>query len=114
MVDHDLDPLGTAGRRLYDSLHDDCDPYSLTAMIVEAARIKDRLDQFDRALSGDADCWLSLVDVRGEDDILEIRVDNALQESRQQANTLRQLIGAIRLQKDSKPAGDDDDGLDGL
>ncbi|WJJ10808.1 hypothetical protein P9990_19845 [Prescottella equi] len=110
----DLDSLGIAGRRLYDSLHDDGDPYSLTAMIVEAARIKDRLDQFDRVLSGDAGAWLTLLDARGDDDVLEIRVDNALQESRQQANTLRQLLGAIRLQKDSKPAGDDDDGLDGL
>ncbi|NKS94628.1 hypothetical protein GS876_10390 [Rhodococcus hoagii] len=110
----DLDSLGSAGRRLYDSLHDDADPYSLTAMIVEAARIKDRLDQFDRVLSGDADAWLTLLDARGDDDILEIRVDNALQESRQQANTLRQLLGAIRLQKDAAPAGDDDDGLTGL
>lgn len=110
----DLDSLGSAGRRLYDSLHDDDDPYALTALIVEAARIKDRLDQFDRVLSGDADCWLSLTDVRGEDDILEIRVDNSLQEARQQANALRQLIGEIRRQKDTEPAGDDNDGLDDL
>lgn len=107
----DLDSLGSAGRRLYDSLHTDDEPYALTALIVEAARIKDRLDQFDRVLVGDSDCWLSLVEVRGEDDILEIRVDSALQESRQQANALRQLVSSIQSQKGTAPAGDGDDGL---
>lgn len=111
----DLDSLGDAGRSLYDSLHTDDEPYAVTALIVEAARIKDRLDQFNRTLSGDADCWMQLVDVRGEDDVLEIRVDAALQESRQQANTLRQLVTAIRQQKGTGAGGGDDpDGLDGL
>ncbi|WP_213573288.1 hypothetical protein [Rhodococcus sp. USK13] len=107
----DLDSLASGGRRLYAELHDDEDPYSLTAMIVEAARIKDRLDQFDRVLCGDIDCWVSLVDARGADGILEIRVDGALQESRQQANTLRQMLAEIRRQKGAEPAGDGDDGL---
>ncbi|ORL01555.1 hypothetical protein [Prescottella equi] len=109
------DALRAAGRRLYESLHKDDEPYELTAMIVEAARIKDRLDELDRVLSGDADVWMRLDEVRGNGDVLEIRIDSAMQESRQQANTLRQLLGEIRRQKDAAGGdGDDYDPLDDL
>ncbi|ORM18332.1 hypothetical protein [Prescottella equi] len=110
----EIDDLGDAGRRLYDALHDDTDPYSLTVLVVEAARIKDRLDKFNELLRGDADSWARLVDARGDDRVVEIRIDSVMQESRQQAGVLRQILGEIRRQKDVRAGGDDDDDLAGL
>lgn len=104
----EADDLGTAGRRLFDSLHDDTDPYSLTVMVVEACRIKDRLDQLDRILSGEEELWLRLVASRGEAEVLEIRCDSALQESRQLATVLRQLLAEIRRLKDASDSGEYD------
>ncbi|EKT83052.1 terminase small subunit [Rhodococcus phage Mbo4] len=107
----EADELGSAGRRLFDSLHDATDPYSLTVQVVEACRIKDRLDQLDRILSGEEELWLRLVTSRGDAEVLEIRCDSALQESRQLATVLRQLLAEIRRLKDANTAPDPDDGL---
>ncbi|MBF6289307.1 hypothetical protein [Nocardia cyriacigeorgica] len=99
------------GRELFDSLHDSADPASLTALVVEAARIVDRLDRLDALLSGDIECWARLVEAR--DEVVEVRVDSALQEARQQANVLRQLLVEINRRKSPAGSGDDDD-LDGI
>lgn len=107
----EADELGSAGRRLFDSLHDELDPYSLTVMIVEACRIKDRLDKLDRLLSGDEDAWLRLVPSRGDVEVLEIRADSALQESRQLATVQRQLLAEIRRLKADTAGPEEDDGL---
>lgn len=109
MAPEEVENLRPAGRHLFDSLHDDGDPYSLTVMIVEAARIKDRLDKFDRLLSGDEDRWLRLVPSRGDVEVLEVKADSALQESRQLAVVQRQLLAEIRRQKDDGPIEEDDD-----
>ncbi|MFC9769097.1 hypothetical protein [Rhodococcus jostii] len=110
----EVDTLAAAGRRLFESLHDEADPYALTVMIIEAARIKDRLDKFDRLLAGDEDRWLRLVPSRGEVEVLEVKADSALQESRQLAVVLRQMLAEIRRQKGDAGGQDDDDGLNDL
>jgi hypothetical protein len=104
--------FGTRGRELFDSLHDPTDPPSLTALVVEAARIVDRLDRLDAVLAGDAECWLRLAE--GRDGTIIVRVDAALSESRQQANVLRQLLVEITRRKGSDGGGEDDDPLDDL
>lgn len=114
MAPEETENLRTAGLQLFDSLHDDADPYSLTVMIIEAARIKDRLDKFDRLLSGDEDRWLRLVPSRGDVEVLEVKADSALQESRQLAVVLRQMLAEIRRQKGDAGGQDDDDGLSDL
>jgi hypothetical protein len=114
MDPEEVDGLGPAGDRLYRSLADANDEYSLTALIIEAARIKDRLDKFDRLLAGDIDVWLRLIPSRGDVEVLEVRADTALQESRQLATVLRQLISEIRRQKGDGGRSDDHDGLDDL
>lgn len=107
--------LGAAGRKLWESLHDAEDAYALTALIIEAARVKDRLDAFARLLDGDEDVWLRLVPSRGDVEVLEVRPDAALQESRQQATLLRQLVSEINRQKAGQGVGEDDnDDLAGL
>lgn len=91
-----------AGRELFNSLHDELDPYSLTVMILEAARIKDRLDLLHRLNSGDEDLWFRLAPTRGDGDVLEVKIDSGLQEARQLAAVLRQMLVEIGRQKGTK------------
>ncbi|MFC7450539.1 hypothetical protein [Rhodococcus daqingensis] len=106
------DEFGAAGTRLHDDLADDGDSFAVGVLIVEACRIADRLAKLDRVLSGDDDLWLRLT--KGRDSVLEVRVDSPLQEARQQAGVLRQLIAEIRRQKGLGEAEQGPDGLDDL
>lgn len=110
----ETDTLCRAGLRLYDSLHDDSDPYWLTAMILETSRIKDRLDLLHRLNSGDEDLWFHLAPTRGDGDVLEIKIDSGLQEARQLAAVLRQMLTEIRRHKDVESEPDNDDDLAGI
>lgn len=103
-----------AGSKLYEALSDDSDPLWLDVIVVEAARIADRLSQLHELLGGDEAVWLRLA--TGRDGVLEIRVDGALQESRQQATVLRQLLAEIRRHKAGGAVPEDpaDDDLAGL
>lgn len=85
-------------------------------MIVEAGRIKDRLDKLDALLIGEQEFWARLTNRRGHNDdgVLEIYVDNALGEARQQATVLRHLIGEIHKQRGQIRTGPPDDDLAGL
>lgn len=102
--------LGVSGLMLFEDLADEADPYAVTALIVEAARVKDRLDKLDQLLCGEIETWVALVhDLRTED--YELKINSAASESRQQATLLRQLIVEIkRLKGDGggKPSSDDD------
>jgi len=98
----------TAGQRLISDLSHQGDPYAITVMIVEAARIADRLERLDAALTGETQTWLRLTE--GRDAVLELRVDNALAEARQQATVLRHLIAEVQRQRlHTKDAPTDDD-----
>jgi hypothetical protein len=108
---HETDTLSRAGRQLFDSLYDALDPYSLTVLILEASRIKDRLDLLHRLNSGDEDLWFHLAPTRGDGDVLEIKIDSGLQEARQLAAVLRQMLVEIGRQKSPKTGADDYDGL---
>lgn len=98
------------GRELVESLTDPEDPPSVAALVVEAGRIVDRLDRLNALLSGDVECWARVA--RGRDGVMELRVDGALSEARQQANVLRQLLAEIARRK--FPKDDEDDPLDDL
>ncbi|WP_245720863.1 hypothetical protein [Nocardia pseudovaccinii] len=83
----------------------------MTVLILEAARVGDRLDDLNRILTGDGEFWAHVT--TGRDGVLEIRVDAALQEARQQATVLRQLLAEIRRQRGA-PEPEEDDVLAGL
>jgi len=103
----------TAGERLLADLGRDDDPYRITVMVVEAARIADRLEKLAALLSGERSVWLSLR--AGRDGQLDVKVDNALSEARHQATTLRGLLYEIHRQRSGIELGpDDDDDLDGI
>ena len=104
--------IKTPGQSLIDDLSLPGDPYALTIVIIEAARIADRLEKLDRIVSGDEDTWMRLC--AGRDDVVEVRIDSALSEARQQATVLRHLIAEVRRHRAALPAEADDDDLAGL
>ena len=101
-----VDVFAGGGTELWAELHELGDPADLTVLIVEAARVKDRLDRLDRALSTGG--LLNIVE--NGDGVVEVRVDNALAEARQQANALRLLLNDIAKRR-GVGGGDEDDGL---
>jgi len=69
--------------------------------LEEACRAKDRLDQLDLVLRGDANTWMTLAeDMSGDGNVYELRITNALGKSNDTANLLKQLLAALRLPDD--------------
>ena len=96
-----------AGERLIAALTRPDDPYPLTVLIVEAARIATRLEKLDAILSGEQTLWARLRG--GRDGDLYLSIDGALSEARQQATVLRHLLGAIERKREGLPVNADDD-----
>jgi hypothetical protein len=101
-TDHDL---GEGGLALWTELAPggQAGPGELT-IIVEACRIKDRLDKMHRLLAGDANDWLELQEVKGHEGIAEIVIDKSLSEARQQALALKGLLAELRQMRGGKLA----------
>ena len=94
--------LGTRGKRLWKEINEahDLDPVQ-TVTLEEACRCADRLDKLEEKLSGREDAWahlLTRVDLGDEDTrVVELRIDGALSEARQQQNVFKQLLASLRL-----------------
>lgn len=94
--------LGTRGRRLWREITEahELDPMQV-ALLEEACRCADRLDKLEEKLSGREDAWahlLSRMDLGDEDTrVIELRIDGALSEARQQQNVFKQLLASLRL-----------------
>lgn len=90
--------LRTRGRRFWDEITEvhDLDAAQLL-QLEEVCRTADRLEALDQLLTGDASDWVELIEKKGADGTVEVVVDKALSEARQQANILKQLIAALRL-----------------
>lgn len=86
----------------------------MTALIVESCRIKDRLDMLNLVLTGNEDVWMRLANVRGSDDLLEVRIDSAATEARQLATVFRQMLAEVKRRRDEDDNPDDGDPLDDL
>ena len=89
----------SGGERLREALAQDDDPADLVALIEEASRAKDRLDQLDAILRGDTDMWAQLTEGRGGK-VLEVRGDSVMQEARQLTTVFRQTLAEIRRRRD--------------
>lgn len=103
-----------SGAELVSELSLEGDSITVRLLIREAARIVDRLAKLDLILSGDVATWMRVVTAR--DSVIEVRVDHALAEARQQTTALRHLLVEIDRQRGGAPVGGDgdQDGLDGL
>ncbi|WP_306357444.1 MULTISPECIES: hypothetical protein [unclassified Nocardia] len=107
--------FAAGGALLAESLGTEGDSAELSALIVEAARIKDRLDRLDRLISGEDELWARLVTARGGDDtVLEVRIDSALTEARQLATVFRQMLAEIARRRGQEGGTGGYDPLDDL
>ncbi|MDJ0006504.1 hypothetical protein [Gordonia alkanivorans] len=109
--------LDMRGSDVVEELSREGDSVALRLMIREVGRIVDRLAKLDLILSGDVGTWMKVVTAR--DSVIEVRVDHALAEARQQTTALRHLLGEIDRQRSGDPGkgsggGGDEDGLSGL
>lgn len=99
----------TAGQRLTRELSRRSDPFEIQLLIERAAHTADWLDKCTDLLNGKRSAWMHVRVNR--DQVLEVRIDNALREARQLTVELRHLMAEIHRQRASLPMGrtDDDD-----
>lgn len=90
--------LRARGKRLWVDINE---AHALDAaqlvQLEEACRIVDRLEALDRLLTGDASDWIEVIEAKGSDGTVEVVIDKALAEARQQQNILKQILAALRL-----------------
>ena len=78
------------------------------ALLVESARIADRLDELDRIIAGEGVLNLMRFRLKDLDEAMafedhpmtvEVKFDNVLAEARQQASTLRGLLQSLGVER---------------
>lgn len=106
-----IGPAAGWGERIRADLTKKGDPPAIAMLITQAARCADRLEALDRVLRGDAANWLrleaaALVDRDGKVPArvtVELKIDDALREERQQSKLLSTLFSDIHRQRASLP-----------
>jgi len=111
--------LGIIGLRLWRELGGDEASGAAWALALEACRISDRLAKLDRMLTGTAEDWVRLVEVRGNDEVVEVQIDKPLAEARQQAVALKQVLSELRqvqaaAQKPAQPPAESPKAVSGI
>lgn len=106
----DANGLNEPGRRLWDALTDESTPEARLALILEASRTVDRLDELDNVIHGKGvlDLMRFRVLDRAIDDrvqTIHVRVEfsQVLAEARQQGAALKALLAEIAKQTDDAP-----------
>lgn len=88
--------MGPRGRRLWAALCERVDGEHGRALLTEACRTADRLDRLDALLVGDESAWFRLrSDASAK--MVEVVIDAALAEARQQAMTFQRLIASLPM-----------------
>lgn len=101
----------SAGERLAEELARDGDPITIRELIGHAAQFADLIERCDDLIAGKRSAWMQ---VRvNSDQVVEVRISDAVRERRQLTTELRHLLGEIHKQRAGIPMGaDDDDVLD--
>lgn len=101
----------TAGQRLAEELSRDGDPVIIRELIAHAAQFADLIERCDDLISGKRSAWMQ---VRvNSDQVVEVRIGDAVRERRQLTSELRHLLAEIHRQRAGLPLSfDDDDVLD--
>lgn len=89
--------LGPGGKALWKAITADHElDGAQVVQLTEACRMKDRCDKLDQVLRGDPATWMELA---GDSDHMNctLRVDGALTKANDTANSMKQLIAALRL-----------------
>lgn len=104
---YEMETFERGGRDLWENMNDPRDPADVTALVVEACRVKDRLDRLHRMSTRDDREWGRLLptDMEGE---FVLQVGGVLREQRQTETVFKQLIAEISRRRSEY----DDDGED--
>lgn len=80
------------------------------ALIEEACRIVDRLDELDRILSRPPTSWLDALDTDSDGTPIKLIINAPLAEARQQAMALKQIFTELRQMRAQAHADPDEGG----
>lgn len=104
--------LREAGKAVYEALVQPGMDMADISLCEEAGRLRDRLDQLQKLIVGDADTFAEVITVSGE--TLVLQINGALLEARQLVTVYRQLLGDIKRRWPDAYSGGDADGLEGF
>ena len=107
---YEMEAFERGGRDLWENMNDPSDPADVTALVVEACRVKDRLDRLHRMATRDDHEWGRLLptDMEGE---FVLQVGGVLREQRQTETVFKQLIAEIaRRRSEYDDDGEDEEG----
>ena len=101
-----LETFEAGGRDLWDAMVDVRDPGDVKALVVEACRVKDRLDRLHRMASRDDHEWGRILPKKDSNSEFVMEVSNVLREQRQTEIVFKQLLAEVSRRR---AAYDDDD-----
>ena len=91
-----MSKFAAGGQRLWDAIAEAHElDEAQRVQLVEACRMKDRLDQLDLLLRGDVSTWVSIHESEGRPAVLVVNA--ALAQANTTANAMKQLLAAMRL-----------------
>jgi hypothetical protein len=97
----------SAGQRLAEELARNDDSITIRELIGHAAQFADLIERCDELISGKRAAWMQ-VRINSEQ-VVEVRISDAVRERRQLTTELRHLLGEIHKQRAGIPMGSDDD-----
>jgi hypothetical protein len=108
-----IDGLGERGQRLWREMGGDTLSGAALVLLEEACRLSDRLDRLDDFLRGREESWMKFHARNDDGSIVEVVVDKALAEARQQQVSLKQVVAELRqvVKGRQEPAGGGSDDL---
>lgn len=106
----DSEAFHDGGRALFEGLYDARDSADVAALVVQACRMKDRLDRLHALASGDSDEWARIEFPCGtEEGEMVLKVGGVLRELRQTELGFKQVTAEICRRRLNYDDDDDDD-----
>jgi len=102
----ELETFEKGGRELWGQMQDSRDPGDVVALVVEACRVKDRLDHLHRMVSRDDSVWGRILPSGDSESEFVLQVGNLLREQRQTEVVFKQLVAEVARRRSEY---DDDD-----
>ncbi|WP_426243713.1 hypothetical protein [Nocardioides sp. LHG3406-4] len=94
--------LDAGGRQLWrDVVKDNVLSRVQQVQLHEACRMKDRCDKLDELLRGEVDAWATILPVDLEGGEFKLQIVGALSKANETANSMKQLLAALRLPDDA-------------
>lgn len=101
----------SSGELLAEALAREGDSVTVKQLIERAAKFRDMIDRCDELIWGKREAWTRVR--TGSDQVVEVRINDVVKESKALTTEFRQLLAEINRQRASAPVRtEDDDVLD--